>query len=265
MFKKGDLVTRESYGNDILFEVVDVNGNTVSLKGVDYRLIADSNISDLNLCSDRFNNDIDIVKKNKRIVDLDRKNYFYLPGKILHIDGDESYLNRCLEYYKNIGIKAVGISMKESDIPDNINKLLKKEKPNILVVTGHDAYMKKRIGNIDLYKNSKSFMKAVQVARSYEKDYESLIIIAGACQSNFEGLLTSGANFASSPKRINIHALDPAIIASELALCDRCEYIDLIETLNKTNTGSDGIGGIKTKGTMFVGYPRNGDKNDSKN
>ena len=31
---------------------------------------------------------------------LDRDEFFYLPGKVLHFDGDKDYLNRCLEFYK---------------------------------------------------------------------------------------------------------------------------------------------------------------------
>ena len=83
-----------------------------------------------------------------------------------------------------------------------------------------------------------------------------MIVIAGACQSNYEELIKSGANFASSPKRINIHALDPAIIAVALAFSDRNKSIDLMSLINKTKYGSDGIGGIITNGTMYVGFPR---------
>ena len=69
-------------------------------------------------------------------------------------------------------------------------------------------------------------------------------------------VIKAGANFASSPKRINIHALDPAIIASSLALSDRNQSIDLISLIEKTKYGSDGMGGLITNGTMYVGYPR---------
>ena len=99
-------------------------------------------------------------------------------------------------------------------------------------------------------------MTAIKTARKYENSHEKLIIIAGACQSNYEELIKAGANFASSPKRINIHALDPAIIATCLAFSDKNKDIDLIKILNKTKYGPDGIGGIITKGTMYVGYPR---------
>lgn len=93
-------------------------------------------------------------------------------------------------------------------------------------------------------------------ARKYEKSHEKLLIIAGACQSNYEELIKAGANFASSPKRVNIHALDPAIVASCLSFSDKNTNIDLIKILDKTKYGASGIGGIITKGTMYVGYPR---------
>ena len=76
-------------------------------------------------------------------------------------------------------------------------------------------------------------------------------------QSNYEELIKSGATFASSPKKINIHALDPAIIATSLSLLDRSKEVDLISLLEKTKYGKDGMGGLKSKGTMYVGYPRN--------
>ena len=53
-----------------------------------------------------------------------------------------------------------------------------------------------------------------------------------------------------------VDALDPAIIAVSTALSERNKTIDLINILEKTKFGSDGIGGIMTNGTMYVGYPR---------
>ena len=106
------------------------------------------------------------------------------------------------------------------------------------------------------YKNSLNFVNAVKMARIYEKSHDKLVIIAGACQSDYEELIKAGANFASSPKRINIHALDPAIIATNIALTERNKEIDLISLLEKTKYGKDGMGGLKSNGLMFVGYPR---------
>ena len=122
-----------------------------------------------------------------------------------------------------------------------------------MVLTGHDSFSRvKRLK----YKNTSNFVNAVNEARNYEKSHEKLFIIAGACQSNYEDLIKAGANFASSPKRINIHALDPAIVASCLSFSDKNSNIDIIKILDKTKYGADGMGGIITKGTMYIGYPR---------
>ena len=145
--------------------------------------------------------------------------------------------------------------MKEIDMPMQVQELLKKYNPDILVITGHDAYFRKKREDSS-YKNTDKFIEAVKIARKYEHSHEKLFIIAGACQSNYELLIKSGANFASSPKHINIHALDPAIIALSLSLHDKNENIDLFSLLDKTSNGKDGFGGVKTKGVMTTGYPR---------
>lgn len=259
--KVGDLVTRNSYNNDILFKVIDINDDIILLKGVDLRLYADSVIEDLRKEEDVYNvskSDRKIINDNIRDLDLNRDEYFYLPGKILHIDGDEEYLNRCMSFYKDLNVKAYGISLKEGEISKYLDEYLGKYNPDILVITGHDAFYKKKKdpNNIDNYQNTKNFINAVKVARKYEKDQNKLIVISGACQSNYEELIKAGSNFASSPKRINIHALDPAIIASTIALSAKNKSIDLIPLIEKTKYGADGIGGIITNGTMYVGYPR---------
>lgn len=163
-----------------------------------------------------------------------------------------------MKLYKSLGVKAYGLTLNERDVSSKIYDLLVEYHPDIVVITGHDAYSsnrKIREKNSN-YENSSNFADAIREARKYEKSQDKLIIIAGACQSDYESLIKAGANFASSPKRINIHALDPAIIASSLAFSDRNQSIDLISLLDKTKYGSDGIGGIITNGTMYVGYPR---------
>lgn len=256
-FNIGDLVTRVSYNNDTVFKILDIDSGIAILKGINIRLYADSNINDLKKVE--VSNDVydDKVFFDRFQIDLNRNEYFYLPGKVLHIDGDEEYLERCLNFYKQVKVKAIGIKIKEDEISENIKKLLDEYNPDILVITGHDAYYKK-LGNQsdnDNYKNSINFIKSVKEARKIES-HDKLIIIAGACQSNYEELIKAGANFASSPKRINIHALDPAIIASSVALSEKNKPIDLIGILDKTKYGAKGIGGIITNGTMYVGYPR---------
>ncbi len=259
-YKIGDMVTRKSYNHDIVFVITDIVDEMCFLKGANVRLYADSPKDDLALCLE-IKEDVEEEEYLNRINSLgleNRDDYFYLPGKILHIDGDEDYLNRCLNYYKKNNIWAIGILEKEDKLPYQIRTLLDEYNPTIVVITGHDAYYKSNNDKTDnsAYKNSANFIKSVKEARKYEKSHEKLIIIAGACQSNFEELIKAGANFASSPRRINIHALDPAVIASKISLSDVTKDIDLKGILENTKYGIRGIGGIKTKGTMYVGYPR---------
>ncbi|MCI5701784.1 MAG: hypothetical protein MR266_03375 [Erysipelotrichaceae bacterium] len=257
MFNVGDLVTRNSYNNDTIFKIIDIDNNIATLKGINIRLFADSDLSDLRKVGTKEKIKDDDIFLDRFDIKLDRNEYFYLPGKVLHIDGDEDYLERCMDFYKQVHVKAIGFKAREEDISNHIKKLLDEYNPDILVITGHDAYYKKlgNESNNDNYKNTSNFIKGVKEARKYY-DHNRVIIIAGACQSNYEELIKAGANFASSPKRINIHALDPAIIASSVALSDKSKPIDLINILEKTKYGSKGIGGIITNGTMYVGYPR---------
>ena len=253
---KGDFVTRKSYNNDTIFKVINIKDGVYYLKGVEVRLYADSNFNDLVKCLEPKEESYE--QKDRGNKNIEESDYFYLPGKILHIDGDNEYLDKCLKYYKHAGVFAIGKKIKEEDIYEQIGMLLNEYKPDIVIITGHDAYYKKKgsIKDNSNYKNTKNFIKAVKAARSYEKSHEKLVIIAGACQSNYEELIKAGANYASSPKRVNIHALDPAIIAVTVALTERNREIDLKSVLEKTKYGKDGMGGIMGNGLMYVGYPR---------
>lgn len=89
MFKVGDLVTRISHNNDVVFKIEKIIDNNAYLKGVNVRLCADSNVSDLLLVTknetsadERFYQEIDKLRN------FERSDYFYIPGKILHVDAD---------------------------------------------------------------------------------------------------------------------------------------------------------------------------------
>lgn len=256
----GMYVTRKSYNHDIIFKIINIKDEVYYLKGLNVRLLADSPLEDLTISNQKeiSDDEQEFLDRIKTGCKLDRNDYFYLPGKILHIDSDEDYLKRCLKYYEDMNIWAIGICKSEDEVPGEIRKLLEEYNPNIVVITGHDAYYKRNNNenDIDAYKNSKNFILSIKEARKYENSHEKLIIIAGACQSDYEELIKAGANFASSPKRINIHALDPAIVASKVSLSDITKDIDLKGILETTKYGKDGMGGLKTKGTMYVGYPR---------
>lgn len=106
MIKIGDIVSRNKYNNDYLFKVTDIIDNTYYLSGVNIRLCVTSSLEDLRKENiTRINEDEDIDIKPVEY----RDEYFYLPGKILHIDADEDYLRRCLKYYKKVGLNAYGV------------------------------------------------------------------------------------------------------------------------------------------------------------
>lgn len=258
MIKVGDIVSRNKYNNDMLFKVEKIEDGIYYLCGIEIRLCADSEESDLK--KEEFiedNNEDERILETLNCNECDqRDDFFYIPGKILHVDGDNEYLKRCLRFYKSANLEAIGVYEKEENLYKNLPKYLEDIKPDILIITGHDAYYKRKGMDQKAYKNSDNFAKAIKVARKYEKSYDKLKIIAGACQSNYEELINAGANFASSPKRVNIHALDPAIIAISISKTEYTKELNIIELLNKTKCGKDGIGGIRTNGSMYVGYPK---------
>lgn len=87
MFKVGDVVTRKSYNSDIIFKISKIVDKIYFLNGINVRLIADSNEEDLiHYDGDTLSNDSDLIDRIDE--KLDRTDFFYLPGKILHIDAD---------------------------------------------------------------------------------------------------------------------------------------------------------------------------------
>src|SRR5690606_35997869 len=121
--------------------------------------------------------------------------------------------------YAQLKVPAEGIHCHESQMPHMLMRMLPQIHPDIVVITGHDGVLKQQqdLQQLGSYKNSLNFVHAVNVARDYERNRDSLVVVAGACQSHFEALLQAGANFASSPGRIMIHALDPVYVAVRAA------------------------------------------------
>ena len=233
--KVGDYVVRKKYHKDIIFVIERIEGQIAYLKGVEIRLLADSPLDDLEISTQ-------IYREEK----LDRELFCrpgILKGKVLHLDGDVRYLEMCLAKYEDLGLRVDGYHYKEADMPQVVIELLRKHRPDILVITGHDARHKD-----ETYAHSADFVQTVRQARTFEKDKDRLIIFAGACQSNYEALIAAGANFASSPGRINIHALDPVYISSQIASESVKNYIDIERILDNTSCKTKGIGGIDTRG-----------------
>lgn len=91
-----------------------------------------------------------------------------------------------------------------------------------------------------------------KIRTRYKKD--DLVIIIGACASHYEALIANGANFASSPGRINIHTYDPAVVASKIATTSCNKVVDYESIVKHIIDGKKAIGGIETKGKMRIIY-----------
>lgn len=181
-----------------------------------------------------------------------------IPGTILHLDSDPKFLKQCLDFYKEKNIIAHGYSMEPIEMPRRISELLNTHNPDILVITGHDGLNSKNQPYLlKSYINSKYYVEAVKQARRFDRSKDSLIIFAGACQSFYEALMNAGANFASSPKRVNIRTYDPAVIAVEVALTPILTKINPAEAIAKSKSDFDKIGGIESIGTLRTGVSYN--------
>ena len=258
--KKGDIVGRISYNKDIFFVVKNIeNKQNVILEGLFERILADSSIEDLELISREEIEKKEKIKENKLKVQENRTKIKKVTGKILHLDGDKRYSEKSMQYYNQIGIKAIVKSIPEYKQPMYIYKLLDLYKPDILVITGHDGMIRKNTGYFDIYnyKNSKYFIQSIKEARRYEKEKnKNLVIFAGACQSFFEALINAGANFASSPARILIDIMDPLIVAKTVAKADEFKFITIDDIENELRDGKKGIGGIGARRNKSLGITR---------
>lgn len=288
--KIGDMVVRKSYGKDITFKIIgiDCNGDKTiyTLKGTNLRIIADAKEDDLEMVSEnsmtdnekiftrQVDNSIRNILMNRngfrgyrgeecrllRFTPSNSKNElaFGRPGKILHVDGDSEYLEVCLKVYKQLMLEVVGKNIPEKEQPSKVLELVKNIRPDIVVITGHDSIAKDSGNYTDLnnYKNSKYFVETVSELRNYEPNYDDLVIFAGACQSCYERILDSGANFASSPSRVLIHCLDPVFLCEKIAYTNIDKVVSIQEALENTITRTNGIGGLQTRGKYREGFPK---------
>jgi spore coat assembly protein len=281
--KIGDTVVRKSYDKDITFKIIDIKetdgGIVYTLKGINLRVIADAPVDDLEevvenslgekekILNRKVNNSIknimvgriDVSKSYRSPkVSVNKELSFGRPGKILHVDGDAEYLEVCLKVYKKLELDVVGKVVPEKDQPIEVLKLVRQIKPDIVVITGHDAITKgtKDFLDINNYRNSKFFVDTVSELRNYEPNYDDLVIFAGACQSHYEAILDAGANFASSPSRVLIHCLDPVFVCEKIAYANIEKVVSIQEALENTITGTKGIGGLQTRGKYREGFPK---------
>ncbi|MFC7370823.1 sporulation peptidase YabG [Fictibacillus iocasae] len=278
----GAVVGRTSYHCDIYFRIIGFNDTktVAELVGEDMRLWADAPVEDLVVIDDQqrkkyrqreqekedssyklFRQDYYLLRQKREYISTNGyqydQSYFELPGRVLHVDGDPLYLNKCLELYKKLGVPVYGIHIKEGDMPEKVPALVDEVRPDILVITGHDAYMKTKgaVSDMNAYRHTKFFVRTVREVRRRYPHLDHLMIFAGACQSHFESLIKAGSNFASSPSRINIHALDPVYIVSKISLTSFMDRVNVMDVLRNTLTGKEGLGGVETTGFLRTGMP----------
>ena len=146
--KKGDAVTRNSYGNDIIFLVKRIiklaNKKQIAiLKGIDVRVEADAPIEDLKMVSkeEKIKREKELEEKilykiKKEIVGKEnrRKEVVYT-GRILHLDGDKRYSEKSTMYYKKMGLNAIVRNIPENKQSKVVYRLLQIYNPDILVIT----------------------------------------------------------------------------------------------------------------------------------
>lgn len=288
--KLGDIVVRKSYGKDVRFKVVDIqvidDKKIFILKGKSIRIIADAFEDDLEVVDNRYDDMMsqevrDKICKasfnskkyklrdnfnfrsepcnNKSVKNIKKKKFnFGKSGKILHVDGDFEYLKKCLDIYEELMVNACGECVEESKQPDVIIDLVEFYAPDIVVLTGHDSMSKNISDYMDLncYKNSKYFLSSVKKLREYERNLDDLVIFAGACQSCYELLIEGGANFATSPRRVLVHCLDPVLVCSKIFNTSIDKTVKIDEIISETITGFSGVGGIQTRGKYREGFPK---------
>lgn len=249
--QENDIVGRRSYNLDVVFKIVKIIDDLAILEGIYIRLIATAPISDLVIIDEKELQRLQEVDQAyySKVTSLKSVSRKHITGKILHIDSDQNYLEKCLRVYRDLGIYAYGVFLESKEIASRIIDLIKQSNPDIVIMTGHDGYNKKGISNLDNYTNTKDYLLAVkEIRKVYSKDH--IFIFAGACQSNFEAIIAAGANFASSPSRINIDAYDPAIIGVKAATTSLTSIISMNEINTHTNTPMGGIGGVESYGKM---------------
>ena len=239
-------------GNKIIYIVIEEKEQTIFVKGLYYRIKKNIEkefveyVSEKEVEEHRRINENYLKKIKENVFSLRIKGIL---GSILHIDGDAEYMENCMDLYKEMGIHAYGIHIEEKDMPYKIGEIVKKILPDVVVITGHDYYNNAGKTDLNNYKNTNNFIKACLECKRNKVD---TVVIAGACQSNSEALLINGANFASSPKRINIHTYDPAIIAVKVASTSSERFIDKKSLERKIDNFNDAYIGIETKGKMKI-------------
>lgn len=236
----------------LIYKVCEKYGEKLLLRGITYRKEIMVDQSEVEIVhEEELKKDVNTLEKYKFIQQYKRRSKKYLLGTILHIDSDKEYLKKNYNFYREVGVYCFPLLVQEKDLESELKKIKLGIIPDIIVITGHDLLQAKDNKNINNYKNSKFFVNAVKLMR---KNYPTSVIVAGACQSHFDALIANGANFASSPKRINVHIFDPAIIAINISFTPSNEMVDFLKMKKYIENIDAAFGGVETYGKMKILY-----------
>lgn len=144
--KKGDMVSRNSYGNDVMFYVKRIiklsNKQKVAvLKGVNVRVEADAPIEDLKIVEkeEQDRQEKELEKRIRSKIEIEyresRGKEIVKTGKILHLDGDKRYSQKSIMYYKKMGLNALVKNIPENKQAKVVYRLLSIYNPDILIIT----------------------------------------------------------------------------------------------------------------------------------
>lgn len=248
----GDIVIYKKDDLKQLYVINKINDQRCIISGLNYRIIREVDVIQIEKASSKFIEKVSNDNKkyrNKIINSLERGNNNFVLGKVLHLDGDEKYLNKCLELYKELGVYSYGVCLDEEEMYKKILSYMYEVNPDIVVVTGHDFFEGQDKKDLANYKNTNNFIKVIKEIR---KVNQTCCIIAGACQSNFEALIANGADFASSPGRINIHVFDPAVIAVKVASTSFRQLVSVEGIYKYIENGRKAFGCVQTLGKMKI-------------
>src|SRR5690606_11420235 len=133
-------------------------------------------------------NKLKIVVNQHKYIPEEQDELYEIPGRVLHLDGDEEYVNHCIKTYQQSELDAKGICKAEVKQPKKIRQILQENPTDIVVLTGHDGFLKgkKDFKSLDSYRSSRYFVQSVLEARRFQPNRDALVIFAGACQSNYE-------------------------------------------------------------------------------
>lgn len=146
--KKGDIVSRHSYGHDIIFfvkKIIKLNNKkeVAILKGIDVRILCDAPIEDLKVVSkeEQIKREKELEERiinkieRERVYKENRRKEVIYTGRILHLDGDKKYSEKSAMYYKKMGLNATVKNIPENKQAKVVYRLLQMYNPDILIIT----------------------------------------------------------------------------------------------------------------------------------